>query len=41
MYRFTELIDDTYCGFSPIPRIYKDYAPTLRADRFGLKKKGG
>ena len=39
MYRFTELIDDTNCGFNPIPKIYKDYAPTLRAGRFGLKKR--
>lgn len=39
MYQFTELIDDTNCGFNPTPKIYKDYAPTLRAGRFGLKKK--
>ena len=41
MSEFLELIDDTNCGFNPIPKIYYDYAPTLRAGRFGLKKKGG
>ena len=39
MCEFIELIDDTNCGFNPIPKIYYDYAPTLRAGRFGLKKK--
>lgn len=39
MFKFVELIDDTNSGFNPIPKIYKDYAPTLRAGRFGLKKK--
>lgn len=39
MSEFLELIDDTNCGFNPIPKIYHDYAPTLRAGRFGLKKK--
>lgn len=41
MSEFLELIDDTNCGFNPIPKIYHDYAPTLRAGRYGLKKKGG
>lgn len=39
MSKFLELIDDTNCGFNPIPKIYHDYAPTLRAGRFGMKKK--
>lgn len=39
MSEFLELIDDTNCGFNPIPKIYHDYAPTLRAGRFGLKKR--
>lgn len=39
MSEFIELIDDTNCGFNPIPKIYRDYSPTLRASRYGLKKK--
>ena len=34
-----ELIDDTNLGFNPTPKIYTDYAPTLRAGRYGLKVK--
>ena len=34
-----ELIDDTNCGFNPTPKIYTEYAPTLRAGRYGLKIK--
>ena len=34
-----ELIDDTNCGFNPAPKIYTEYAPTLRAGRYGLKVK--
>ena len=36
---FIELIDDTNCGFNPTPKIYTEYAPTLRAGRYGLKIK--
>lgn len=39
MSKFIKLIDDTNTGFNPIPKVYKDYAPTLRAGRFGLKKR--
>ena len=28
-----ELIDDTNCGFNPTPKIYTEYAPTLRAGK--------
>ena len=34
-----ELIDDTNLGFNPTPKIYTEYAPTLRAGRYGLKVK--
>lgn len=34
-----ELIDDTNLGFNPTPKIYTEYAPTLRASRYGLKVK--
>lgn len=34
-----ELIDDTNLGFNPIPKTYTEYAPTLRASRYGLKVK--
>ena len=34
-----ELIDDTNCEFNPTPKIYTEYAPTLRASRYGLKAK--
>ena len=34
---FVNLIDDTNCGFNPIPKTYTEYSPTLRASRFGLK----
>ena len=34
-----ELIDDKNLGFNPTPKIYTDYAPTLRAGRYGLKVK--
>ena len=37
MGKFIKLIDDTNCGFNPIPKVYEDYAPTLRAGRYGLK----
>lgn len=30
------MIDDT-TGYSKEPVIYKEYVPTLRAERFGLK----
>lgn len=31
------IIDDTNLGFNPVPKIYWDICPTLRAGRFGLK----
>lgn len=31
------IIDDTNCGFNPIPKIYDGICPTLRAGRYGLK----
>ena len=39
MNRFIELIDDTNCGFNPIPKTHTEYVPTLRASRYGLKVK--
>lgn len=35
-YSYLYLVDDTI-GFHSEPKIYKDYSPTLRANRFGLK----
>ena len=34
---FKCLIDDTNLGFNPVPKVCKNYSPTLRASRFGLK----
>lgn len=31
------ILDDTNLGFNPIPKIYMDTSPTLRASRYGLK----
>ena len=39
MSKFLELIDDTNCGFDPIPKVHHFISPTLRASRFGYKKK--
>ena len=38
MNKFVKLIDDTNCGFNPIPKQHYDVAPTLRASRYELKK---
>ena len=31
------LYDDTNLGFNPEPKLYWEFSPTLRANRFGLK----
>ena len=34
---FVALLDDTNLGFNPTPKLYRDFSPTLRASRYGLK----
>ena len=34
------VIDDTNLGFDPLPKVYDNVCPTLRASRFGLKTVG-